>query len=148
MTRAMIVIEDAELANLIGLVLYHRGYQVHLARSVASACEQFASVRPDLLIASKRQLNTDRNAYYTLQATRRCPLLWIGDTIDSTAETRFRTDHLSIPFGAQELVKRVEGVIANDHSARRFKGTWPYHTPSSLSRLSRPDSSLDKHILP
>jgi DNA-binding response OmpR family regulator len=144
----MIVIEDAELANLIGLVLHHRGYQVHLARSVVSACEQFASVRPDLLIASKRQLCADRNAYYTLQATRGCPLLWIGDTVDSTAEARFRTDHLSIPFGAQELVKRVEEVMANDQSARRLKGTWPNHTPHSLSKLSRPDSSLDKHILP
>ena len=148
MIRVMIVIEDAELANLIGLVLHHRGYQVNLARSVASACEQIASVRPDLLIASKRQLKSDRDVFYTLQATRRCPLLWIGDTADSTAEARYRTDHLSIPFGAQELVKRVEEVRTNDHSARSDKGSWPYRKHPSLSQLSRPDSSLDKRMLP
>ena len=148
MIRVMVVIEDAELANLIGLVLYHRGYQVNLDRSVAGACEQVASVRPDLLIASKRQFKSDQIVYHALQATRRCPILWIGDTTDSTTEARFRTDHLSIPFGAQELVKRIEEVLTNDHSARSNSGSWPNRKRPSLSKLSRPDSSLDKHILP
>ena len=119
--RALVVVEQPALAELVRLALYHGQYNARMARTVAEAAAELTGWRPHLVvidmdIAGGAILDRLRPA----QHGRHLPVIALtrrGDLkAKLTAFERGVDDILTVPFLPEEFVARTLAVMRRSYS--------------------------------
>jgi DNA-binding response OmpR family regulator len=119
----LIVEDDDAIRDIVGSVLESQGYTARIARNGLEGLEQFYLILPDLIIMDVNMPQMD--GWETLRKLRQvsgCPVIMLtvsGSTEDIVKGLELGADdYLSKPFGAQELVARVNAVLRRDSLVR------------------------------
>jgi len=124
MARILVVEDNQELAFGLTTTLEIEGHQVIVARSGPEAVERAAAAQPDLILLDVmlpgfdgfRVLRTLREA-----GSEACVLMLTakGQQEDKVRGLRLGADdYVTKPFGAMELLARVEALLRRAHPAR------------------------------
>ena len=115
--RAMVVEDEAPLANLVGTYLEHDGFEVTITGDGADAVVLARQFDPDVVVLDLglphldgvevcRQLRTFSDAYVVILTAR-------SDEVDTLIGLSVGADdYMSKPFSPRELVTNVQAMIA------------------------------------
>ena len=112
----LIVEDDSTIREMVCMILESSGYAAESACDGLEGLERFLATRPDLVILDVRMPRMD--GWQTLEEIRRrsdCPVVMLtafGSTSDLVRGLKAGADdYLRKPFGADELVARVDAVL-------------------------------------
>ena len=112
----LVVEDDSAIREMVCTILESRGYTAERARDGLEGLERFLATQPDLVILDVRMTRID--GWQTLEEIRRhsdCPVIMLtafGSTSDLVRGLKRGTDdYLRKPFGADELIARVDAVL-------------------------------------
>ncbi len=123
--ETILLIEDnADLAQLVQLLLRRAGYRVLIAGNGQDGLEQAAEESPDLILLDVLMPDLDGwQVYEKLQHITDAPIIFLtalGDEHNLTYGLGLGADdYITKPFGYKELVTRVKAALAR---ARRRRG--------------------------
>ncbi len=123
--ETILLIEDnADLAQLVQLLLRRAGYRVLIAGNGQDGLEQAAEDAPDLILLDVLMPDLDGwQVYEKLQHVTDAPIIFLtalGDEHNLTYGLGLGADdYITKPFGYKELVTRVKAALAR---ARRRRG--------------------------
>lgn len=122
--RILVVDDDPDIRGLVRELLDRRGFTVTEARDGHEALRAFYAERPDLVVLDVAMPVLD--GWKTLERIRELsdvPVVMLTAKADELEKTRGlragADDYVTKPFGRQELLARVEGLL------RRAKGRVP-----------------------
>lgn len=126
--RKVICVEDeAEMIDLIKLILSRKGFEVLGAHGGAKGLELIRREKPDLVLLDLMMPEMDGwQVYQQLKAdesTRDIPVIVVtakAQDIDRVLGLHIAKvdDYISKPFSLQELVDRVDGVLSRSEGER------------------------------
>lgn len=121
MARIYVIDDDEQLLRMVGLMLERGGHTVTLISNPLDGLEQIKSDKPDLLVLDvmmpnmsghdiAREIRSDKN----LEDIPILVLTARSQEIDRTTAIKSGADdYLSKPVTSQELIERVDGLLAN-----------------------------------
>jgi len=114
--RILVVDDDAQLTELLKVVLEGEGYEVEVARSAATAIDSARDGNVDLVVLDVGLGEDDgRMVLGEIQRELTTPVIFIsgwGDPADRILGLRLGADdYLAKPFAPMELAARVESVL-------------------------------------
>ncbi|WMX46006.1 response regulator transcription factor [Streptomyces roseicoloratus] len=126
--RVLVVDDEASLAELLSMALRYEGWQVHSAGDGAGALRQAREFRPDAVVLD--MMLPDMDGLAVLGRLRRelpgVPVLFLTakDAAKDAAEDRIAgltaggDDYVTKPFGLEEVVARLRGLIRRSGAAQ------------------------------
>jgi len=113
---ALVVEDEPEIAQLVRRYLEREGFRVEVAADGAEALEQFARVRPDVVVLDLMLPGTDGwEVCRRIRERSRCAVVML--TARDAVEDRVQglelgaDDYVTKPFSPRELVARVRAVV-------------------------------------
>lgn len=124
MTTILVVDDDAEIADLVGIHLLAEGYQVHKAADGAAALAAVRLHAPDLVILDVMMPGIDGiEVCRQVRAERDTPILMLSarsETPDKVLGLGIGADDYVIkPFNPLELVARVKALLRRYHGVAK-----------------------------
>ncbi|MET9953188.1 response regulator transcription factor [Streptomyces sp. NPDC006339] len=126
--RVLVVDDEASLAELLSTALRYEGWQVHSAGDGAGAVRTARAFRPDVVVLD--MMLPDMDGLAVLGRLRRelpeVPVLFL--TAKDAVEDRIAgltaggDDHVTKPFGLEEVVARLRGLIRRSGAAQARGG--------------------------
>ena len=114
--RILVVDDDPDIRGLLRVLLDRRGFAVTEARDGQEALRAFYTERPDLVVLDVAMPVLD--GWKTLERIRELsdvPVVMLTAKADELEKTRGlragADDYVTKPFGRQELLARVEGLL-------------------------------------
>src|ERR671910_694115 len=114
--RILVVDDDPDIRGLLRVLLDRRGFAVTEARDGQEALRAFYAERPDLVVLDVAMPVLD--GWKTLERIRELsdvPVVMLTAKADELEKTRGlragADDYVTKPFGRQELLARVEGLL-------------------------------------
>ena len=113
--------DEPEMIDLIKLILTRKGYEVHGANGGMQGLELIREIRPDLVLLDLMMPEMDGwQVYQQLkaeEATKQIPVIVVtakAQDIDKVLGLQIAKvdDYIAKPFSLQELVDRVDAVLA------------------------------------
>src|ERR671910_1221806 len=119
--RILVVDDDPDIRGLLRVLLDRRGFAVTEARDGQEALRAFYTERPDLVVLDVAMPVLD--GWKTLERIRELtdvPVVMLTAKADELEKTRGlragADDYVTKPFGRQELLARVEGLLRRSGS--------------------------------
>ncbi|MCD9143618.1 response regulator transcription factor [Streptomyces albireticuli] len=127
--RVLVVDDEAPLAELLCLALRYEGWDVRTAADGAGAVRAARDFRPDAVVLDVAP--PDMDGLTVLGRLRRdhpgVPVLFLtaGDAAPGRVAglTAGGDDHVAKPFGLEEVVARVRGLLRRSHAAAPREGS-------------------------
>ena len=121
--RVLVVDDEAELAELLSMALRYEGWEVRSAEDGDAAVRMVREFRPDVVILDAMLPDTGGSA--VLGGLRRelseVPVLFLtaGDAVEGRIAglTAGGDDYVTKPFGLEEVVARLRGLIRRSGTA-------------------------------
>src|SRR2546423_4592236 len=117
MQRILVIDDDENLRDTIGLMLEQEGFQAILASDGATGLQQALTAKPDLMLVDLRLpgLSGTEVCKQVRAAGMRTPLIVlsaIGDELDKVLLLEMGADDYVVkPFGTRELLARIRALL-------------------------------------
>lgn len=140
-TKILVVDDDKNICDLIGLYLKKEGYETFFAYDGEEAIEKFKSVSPDLIVLDIMLPKIDGiSVCREIRAESNVPIIMLtakGETFDKVLGLEMGADDYIVkPFEAKELSARIKAVLRRYTNKSDSVGSGEVSLPSLYISLT------------
>jgi DNA-binding response OmpR family regulator len=140
--RVLIVEDEPMVAEVVERYLRRDGYDVSTVQDGREALDQFARVRPDLVVLDLMLPGLDgREVCRRIRERAQTPIIMLtarGEEIDKLVGLELGADdYVTKPFSPRELAARVKAVLRRGNRETQTEGEWLRFDALRVNRLTR-----------